>query len=201
VYCGFDPTAASLHVGSLLALLCLARARHAGLPAVALVGGATARIGDPSGRSTERPELALDTLEKNISGIEHCIRTVLENAEERLRDRDQKNSALPPMLSVVDNAQWYNGMSAVQLICDIGRHFRLQVMLSRDSVKSRLQAEGGGLSFTEFAYQVSGRGVSVCGVSLRCERGLGWGEQEHEMRGLQLPFTVCRIYLRPTPTF
>lgn len=183
MYCGFDPTAASLHVGSLLALLCLARARHAGLPAVALVGGATARIGDPSGRSTERPELALDVLEKNISGIDRCIQTVLGNAEERLRERERENSARLPMLSVVDNAQWYNGMSAVQLICDIGRHFRLQVMLSRDSVRSRLQAEGGGLSFTEFAYQVRGGLCPMWNLSVVCTLCGGEGCEGREGRG------------------
>ena len=202
VYCGFDPTAPSLHVGSLLALLCLARAQNAGLAAVALVGGATAQIGDPSGRSSERPQLQPEALQRNTAGIAECVQRVLDHAasrqqqqqQEREREREREGEqqgqqagggAVRGGLRVVDNSEWYSGMSAVELVCGIGRHFRLQPMLARDSVRSRLQAEGG-LSFTEFAYQVRARLPGE-------ERGREGG-RERGWRGLRvvlLPLGLC----------
>lgn len=188
VYCGFDPTAPALHLGNLVALLALAHARQHGHPAVALVGGATARIGDPSGRASERPALTADTAAENLTGLRGTLQRVLDHAakgplgltESRTPVGDTANAGFTPVadavaadnvsqlrakeerdddgsvlgaLHVLDNAAWYAGMSALDFVCGLGRHFRLQGMLARDSVRSRLES-AEGLSFTEFAYQV-----------------------------------------------
>ena len=139
VYAGFDPTADSLHVGHLVALVLLRRVARAGHEPVALVGGATGMIGDPSGRSEERNLLSPDELAANIAGVERQIRSVLASTAARVH--------------VVNNADWMRGVGYLEFLRDVGKHVPLSQMLGKDSVKSRLERDGG-LSYTEFSYML-----------------------------------------------
>ena len=141
VYAGFDPTADSLHVGSLLPLMMLRRFQKAGHRPIALVGGATGMIGDPSGKSAERNLLSEEQLTQNIAGIESQMRQLL--------DFDAgKTSAL-----LVNNNEWMKGFSYTAFLRDVGKNFPVNVMLNKDSVKSRLGSDAG-LSYTEFSYML-----------------------------------------------
>ncbi|XP_059472108.1 tyrosine--tRNA ligase, mitochondrial [Neocloeon triangulifer] len=148
VYAGFDPTSDSLHVGNLLILINLLHWQRAGHDTIALVGGATGLIGDPSGRSTERPELAYQKVEANAAGIRENIETIFKNHHDFIWQKKQ----LPPV-RVVNNLSWYKELDLLHFFSRIGRHFRVGQMLSRHSVKSRLASEQG-ISFTEFSYQI-----------------------------------------------
>jgi len=139
IYAGFDPTADSLHVGHLVALMLLRRVARAGHEPVALVGGATGMIGDPSGRSDERNLLAPAELEANIAAVGRQIRAILATAGDRVH--------------VVDNADWMRGVGYLAFLRDVGKHFPLSQMLAKDSVKSRLDRDGG-ISYTEFSYML-----------------------------------------------
>jgi len=139
VYAGFDPTADSLHVGHLVALVLLRRVAAAGHEPVALVGGATGMIGDPSGRSEERNLLSPEALAANVAGVERQIRGILESAGQRVH--------------VVNNADWMRGVGYLEFLRDVGKHVPLSQMLGKDSVKSRLDRDGG-LSYTEFSYML-----------------------------------------------
>ena len=139
LYLGFDPTAPSLHIGNLVALTLLRRFQLAGYKPIALVGGATGLVGDPSGRSAERSlneaDLVADWVER--------IRKQLEG----FLDFTGKNAAI-----MANNLDWTAPVSAIEFLRDIGKHFSVNQMLARDSVASRL--ESGGISYTEFSYQV-----------------------------------------------
>lgn len=139
VYAGFDPTADSLHVGHLVALMLLRRVANAGHEPVALVGGATGMIGDPSGRSEERNLLSPDDLAANVAGVERQIRAILETTGRTVH--------------VVNNADWMRGVGYLEFLRDVGKHVPLSQMLAKDSVKSRLERDGG-LSYTEFSYML-----------------------------------------------
>ena len=142
VYAGFDPTADSLHVGHLMALMILRRFQKAGHRPIALVGGATGMIGDPSGKSEERVLLSIDALQANIAGMERQLR--------RFLDFDcGDNSAL-----LVNNHDWMGGFGYLEFLRDVGKHFPVNVMLTKDSVKSRLERTDSGLSYTEFSYML-----------------------------------------------
>ena len=141
VYAGFDPTSDSLHVGSLLPLTLLRRFQLAGHRPIALVGGATGMVGDPSGKSEERNLLDKETLEKNVAGIEKQMR--------RFLDFTGPNAAI-----VVNNFDWMEGFSFLNFLRDVGKNFPVNVMLSKDSVKSRLERSDVGLSYTEFSYML-----------------------------------------------
>jgi tyrosyl-tRNA synthetase len=141
-YCGFDPTAESLHVGnlvSLLGLVHLARAKHT---ALALVGGGTAMIGDPSGKSEERPMRAAKEIRANAKLIEAQIRRVATNA---------LGAAAARRFLVRDNADWLGTARLIPFLRDTGKHFTVNWMMQKDSVKSRLDS---GISFTEFSYML-----------------------------------------------
>ncbi len=140
VYAGFDPTADSLHLGHLIPIIGLAWFQKAGHVPVAIVGGATGMVGDPSGKSKERNLLDSQTLEKNIIGIRKNLEAIL----------DFNDTKVKPLL--LNNFDWFKKFSFIDFLRDVGKHFRMAVMLSRDSVKSRLNSEEG-LSFTEFSYQ------------------------------------------------
>lgn len=149
IYCGFDPTADSLHVGNLLAIIGLLHFRNAGHNVVALIGGATAQIGDPSGKTTERQAIAPDVLKKNEDGIRESLHRVFTNHELYFCTNAKKLGTI----SVLNNAKWYKDWNAVAFLSDIGRHFRMGTMLSRHSVQTRLKSSEG-MSFTEFSYQL-----------------------------------------------
>ena len=141
VYCGFDPTGDSLHVGHLMGQLTLRRFQLAGHHVLALAGGATGMIGDPSGRSSERNLLTREQLNHNIA----CIKAQLA------RLLDFTLAANPARL--VDNADWTAPVSFLDFLRDIGKYFSLNVMLAKDSVKSRMDGDNG-ISYTEFSYQL-----------------------------------------------
>ena len=137
VYCGFDPTSASLHIGSLLPILGLMRFQRAGFRPIILLGGATGLIGDPSGKSSERKLLTKEEIEANGKAIKNQFR--------RFLDFDKgKCSAL-----IVDNSNWFARYFFVDFLRDIGKHFSIGNILAKESVKNRLEA---GVSFTEFSY-------------------------------------------------
>ena len=140
LYVGFDPTAPSLHVGNLVVLLVLRRFQLAGHNPLALVGGATGLVGDPSGKNEERTLNSSDVVAEWVEKIRKQVSAFL--------DFDApKNPA-----RVVNNLDWTQPMSAIEFLRDIGKHFSVNQMLARDSVSSRLEA--GGISYTEFSYQV-----------------------------------------------
>jgi tyrosyl-tRNA synthetase len=141
VYAGFDPTSDSLHVGSLLPLMMLRRFQQAGHIPVALVGGATGMVGDPSGKSDERVLQTKESLERNVAGIEQQMCKFL--------DFDGPSAAV-----LVNNYDWMHSYSFLDFLRDIGKNFPVNVMLSKDSVKSRLERQDSGLSFTEFSYML-----------------------------------------------
>jgi len=144
VYAGFDPTADSLHVGHLVALVLLRRVAAAGHEPVALIGGATGMIGDPSGRSEERNLLSPEELAANIAGVERQIGEILGTAE---------TEGQVARHHVVNNADWMRGVGYLDFLRDVGKHVPLSQMLGKDSVKSRLERDGG-LSYTEFSYML-----------------------------------------------
>ncbi|KAK6482817.1 tyrosine--tRNA ligase [Huso huso] len=150
VYCGFDPTAESLHVGNLLAIIGLLHFRSAGHNAIALIGGATARIGDPSGKATEREPLSEKSIEQNTRGIRDCLERIFTNHELY----SPRNSKKPlGTVNILNNASWYRGKDVVEFLSTVGRHFRMGTLLSRHSVQSRLKS-AEGMSLTEFSYQI-----------------------------------------------
>ncbi|MCA9417556.1 MAG: tyrosine--tRNA ligase, partial [Candidatus Omnitrophica bacterium] len=140
VYAGFDPTADSLHCGSLLPILMLAHFQRAGHRPIALAGGATGLIGDPSGKKEERTLMTPEQVQTNVEGISRVLGKFLDFEGEQ-----------PALL--VNNYDWIGKFSFIEFIRDVGKHVRITEMLARDSVKSRMEG-GVGLSFTEFSYQV-----------------------------------------------
>ncbi|MBQ6141154.1 MAG: tyrosine--tRNA ligase [Kiritimatiellae bacterium] len=141
VYCGFDPSARSLQAGNLVSIMVLKRFQQAGHRVIALVGGATGLIGDPSGKSAERNMLTVEQVEENKRGIRENLSRIL--------DFDGPNAAV-----MVDNYDWYKGTSAIEFLRDIAINFRVPQMLAKESVKKRLEASEGALTFTEFSYQI-----------------------------------------------
>ncbi len=140
VYAGFDPTADSLHVGSLLPLLMLRRFQRAGHRVIALVGGATGMIGDPSGKSAERNLLSSEHLHENVAGIERQMRLFL--------NFEGDNPAI-----VANNLDWMGKFSFLSFLRDVGKNFPVNVMMAKDSIRSRLEGESG-ISYTEFSYML-----------------------------------------------
>ncbi|MBD0352239.1 MAG: tyrosine--tRNA ligase [Flavisolibacter sp.] len=141
-YIGFDPTADSLHIGSLVPILLLVHLQRAGHKPVALVGGATGMVGDPSGKSAERNLLSEEVLQKNLEGVKKQLQKYLHF------DVAQPNAA-----EMVNNYDWFKGMEFLSFIRDVGKHIPVNYMLSKDSVKKRIESEAG-ISFTEFTYQL-----------------------------------------------
>jgi tyrosyl-tRNA synthetase len=140
LYLGFDPTAESLHIGHLLGIVILAWFQKCGHTPVAVLGGATARVGDPSGKSIERPVMSNETIERNLAGLEGTLRKLLNFKE-------------GPQPIVLNNHDWHKEFSFLDFLRDVGRHARVGVMIKKDSVQSRLASEEG-MSFTEFCYQL-----------------------------------------------
>src|SRR5690606_34609011 len=139
-YVGFDPTADSLHVGSLLPITLLMRLQRAGHKPYALVGGATGMIGDPSGKSAERNLLDNDTIQRNCEGIRRQLEQFLDF------DESKPNAAV-----MVNNYDWFKDYTFIDFIREVGKHITVSYMMSKDSVQKRLET---GLSFTEFSYQL-----------------------------------------------
>jgi tyrosyl-tRNA synthetase len=142
LYAGFDPTAESLHVGSLMPLVLLRRFQKAGHRPIAVVGGATGMIGDPSGKSEERKLLSVDALRANIAGIEIQMRQFLDF------------EAGPLQALLVNNFDWMSRFSYIDFLRDVGKNFPVNVMLAKDSVSARLARQDSGMSYTEFSYML-----------------------------------------------
>lgn len=141
-YVGFDPTADSLHIGSLVPILLLVHLQRAGHKPYALVGGATGMVGDPSGKSEERNLLSEDVLRHNQEGVKKQLMQFLDF------DPSKANCA-----EMVNNYDWFRELSFLSFIRDIGKHITVNYMTSKDSVKKRLEGDAG-MSFTEFTYQL-----------------------------------------------
>lgn len=143
-YTGFDPTSNSLHIGSLVPIMLLAHFQRSGHKPIALIGGATGMIGDPSGKSAERNLLDEETLVNNQAAIKQQLSQFLNF------DSKEKNSAL-----ILNNFDWMNRFSFLDFTRDIGKHISVNYMISKDSVKNRISSESSsGMSFTEFTYQL-----------------------------------------------
>lgn len=141
-YVGFDPTADSLHIGSLVPILFLVHMQKAGHKPVALVGGATGMVGDPSGKSAERNLLDETTLAKNVAGIKAQLEKFLDF------DTAKQNAAL-----MTNNYDWFKTISFIDFLRDTGKHITVNYMMAKDSVKKRIEGDTG-ISYTEFAYQL-----------------------------------------------
>ncbi len=138
-YCGFDPTADSLHVGSMLPLVLMRRLQERGHTPIVLIGSATGMIGDPSWKSEERKLLDEETLKRNVAGIERQIRLFLSPAGDNA-------------YKLVKNGDWLGSLRFIEFLRDVGKHFSVNAMIAKDSVKARLESREQGISFTEFSY-------------------------------------------------
>lgn len=141
VYVGFDPTSDSLHLGNLIGIMALAHFQQFGHQPIVVLGGTTGRIGDPSGKSQERPLMDTETLNKNVAGIRLHFEQILNH-----------EGVLPRPL-ILNNEEWFRGFEVIDFLREVGKHFRINSMLAKESVKTRLQSEEG-MSFTEFSYQL-----------------------------------------------
>ena len=195
LYIGFDPTASCLQAGNYVAIQTLAQFQRAGHRVIALVGGATGMIGDPSGRSTERNFLSVEQLQKNLEGIK-------ENLSRFLDFDSPTNPAI-----MVNNYDWYKDYSILPFLREVGTLFRMKPMLAKDSVQKRLNAETNSMTFTEFTYQIL-QGYDFYhlykqyGCTLQVGGADQWGnitagtdlirrlEPEAEVNGLTIPL-VC----------
>ncbi|XP_068666042.1 tyrosine--tRNA ligase, chloroplastic/mitochondrial-like [Aristolochia californica] len=164
VYCGFDPTAESLHLGNLIGIIVLSWFQRFGHKTVALIGGATGRIGDPSGKSLERPELNVETVEKNTASIESIVSRILGTTSKisNLSSGYENTSSLKEdnielgqgdSFTILNNFDWWKEFRLLEFLREVGRYSRVGVMLSKESVKTRLESEEG-ISYTEFTYQL-----------------------------------------------
>lgn len=193
VYAGFDPTAPSLHCGSLLPLMMLRRFQRSGHSPIALVGGATGMIGDPSGKSEERILLSADILAQNVEGMQQQMQKFLDF-----------DGPVPAQL--VNNFEWMQGWSYISFLRDVGKNFPVNVMLAKDSVKSRLEREDSGLSYTEFSYMLlQAYDFAFLSQQKKCTLQIGgsdqWGnitagiDLARRMYGTQLFALTCPLLL------
>jgi tyrosyl-tRNA synthetase len=165
-YVGFDPTADSLHIGSLVPIILLLHLQRAGHKPIALVGGATGMVGDPSGKSEERNLLSEDVLNHNLAGIKEQL--------EKFLDFDP---ALPNCAEIANNYDWFRNFTFLDFIRDVGKHITVNYMMSKDSVKKRLEGENG-MSFTEFTYQlVQGYDFYWLHKNKHCKLQMGGSDQ------------------------
>jgi len=141
-YAGFDPTADSLHVGNFIAILGLMHAQRNGIRPIAIAGGATGLIGDPSGKTAERQLQTKQTIARNLEGISRVLERFLDF-------KDPKSPAM-----IINNLDWIGPMSAIDFLRDVGKHFRIGAMLAKESVRARMEASQEGMSYTEFSYQI-----------------------------------------------
>lgn len=166
VYCGFDPTAGSLHIGHLMPLLMLRRFQLAGHTPVALVGGATGLIGDPSFKASERTLNSAETVQGWVASLSAQISALLPASD----------GLAAPLL--VNNADWMGQMSALDFLRDIGKHFSVNAMLARESVRQRLARPDQGISFTEFSYALlQSQDFAVLNQRLGCTLQIGGNDQ------------------------
>lgn len=165
-YIGFDPTADSLHIGSLVPILLLIHLQKCGHKPVALVGGATGMVGDPSGKSEERNLLSEDILNHNVAGVKAQLEKFLDFSDD-----------IPNAAEMVNNYDWFKNISFLEFIRDTGKHITVNYMMSKDSVRKRLDGETG-MSFTEFTYQlVQGYDFYWLHKNKNCKLQMGGSDQ------------------------
>lgn len=165
-YIGFDPTADSLHIGSLVPILLLVHFQKAGHVPYALVGGATGMVGDPTGKSEERNMLSEEALEKNIMGVKAQLEKFLNF-----------DASLPNAAVMLNNFDWFKNISFLDFIKDAGKHITVNYMMAKDSVKKRLESKNG-MSFTEFTYQlVQGYDFYWLYINKNCKLQMGGSDQ------------------------
>ena len=165
-YVGFDPTADSLHIGSLVPILLLVHLQKAGHKPIALVGGATGMVGDPSGKSEERNMLSIEELRKNQEGVKAQLEKFLNF-----------DASIPNAAELVNNYDWFQGISFLDFIRDAGKHITVNYMMAKDSVKKRLEGDNG-MSFTEFTYQlVQGYDFYWLYQNKQCKLQMGGSDQ------------------------
>ncbi|MFM7815939.1 MAG: tyrosine--tRNA ligase, partial [Verrucomicrobiota bacterium] len=166
LYCGFDPTADSLHVGHLVPLICLRRFQNAGHVPIAVAGGATGSVGDPSGKSAERGLLTKDQIAANVDAVKPQLARLLDF-------RITPNTA-----RLVDNAEWTDRISFIDFLRDIGKHFTVNQMVAKESVRSRMEDREVGISFTEFSYMLlQAHDFYVLARDHDCELQIGGSDQ------------------------
>jgi len=166
LYCGFDPTADSLHVGHLVPLICLRRFQNAGHVPIAVAGGATGSVGDPSGKSAERGLLTQDQIAANVDAVKPQLARLLDF-------RITPNTA-----RLVDNAEWTDRISFIDFLRDIGKHFTVNQMVAKESVRSRMEDREVGISFTEFSYMLlQAHDFYVLARDHDCELQIGGSDQ------------------------
>ena len=166
LYCGFDPTADSLHVGNLVPLLALRRFQWFGHHPIAVAGGATGSIGDPSGKTAERQLLTPEILDRNITSVKVQLAKLL----------DFETKENPARL--LDNASWTRGVSFLDFLRDIGKHFSVNQMVAKESVRARMEDREAGISYTEFSYMLlQAFDFMVLGRDQNCELQIGGSDQ------------------------
>ncbi|MBW3595926.1 MAG: tyrosine--tRNA ligase [Planctomycetes bacterium] len=196
VYAGFDPSSESLHVGSLMPLMYLRRFQKAGHRVIPLVGGATGMIGDPSGKSEERNLLDVDALRRNVEGIAGQMR--------RFLDFDGPHAAV-----LLNNFDWMKDFTYLSFLRDVGKHFPVSVMMAKDSVRSRLERDDVGISYTEFSYMLLQAYDFVYlhehhGCQVQVGGSDQWGnitagiDLARRMKGVQLYGITCPLLLTTT---
>ncbi|MDQ8205498.1 tyrosine--tRNA ligase [Pelagicoccus sp. SDUM812003] len=167
LYSGFDPTADSLHLGNLVPLLALRRFQLCGHRPIALAGGATGSIGDPSGKKSERQLLTKEVLDHNIAKVKVQLARLLDFSKD-----------LPNPATLVDNASWVGPISFLDFLRDVGKHITVNSMVSKESVKARMGDEKSGISFTEFSYMLlQGYDFFHLNQAENCELQIGGSDQ------------------------
>ncbi len=166
LYCGFDPTADSLHVGNLVPLIALRRFQNLGHIPIALAGGATGAIGDPSGKSAERNLLTHEMLAANIASVKKQLKKLL----------DFETKSNPACL--LDNAEWTNDVTLLDFLRDIGKHFTVNNMVAKESIRARMEDRDAGISYTEFSYMLL-QAFDFCHLKAahECELQIGGSDQ------------------------
>ncbi|WP_027192456.1 tyrosine--tRNA ligase [Fundidesulfovibrio putealis] len=164
MYCGFDPTARSLHIGNMVPLLALMRFARAGHKPMALLGGATGLIGDPSGKDKERQLIDPEQVAGQVQRIKAQIEKLFADNDAQIR--------------VVNNLDWIGKLSAIELLRDVGKHFTVNYMLAKDSVKGRIDREESGISYTEFSYMIlQSYDFHHLRQTMECTLQIGGGDQ------------------------
>ena len=167
LYAGFDPTADSLHVGNLVPLIALRRFQNFGHAPIALAGGATGSIGDPSGKKSERQLLSQETLENNIATVRAQLSSILDFSED-----------IPNTARLVDNNTWMAPISYLDFLRDIGKHFTINAMVAKESVRARMEDRDVGISYTEFSYMLlQGYDFYHLHQAENCELQIGGSDQ------------------------
>ncbi|KAK9763368.1 tyrosyl-tRNA synthetase [Basidiobolus ranarum] len=155
IYCGVDPTAKSLHIGNLCALMGLLHFQARGHQAIALIGGATGAIGDPSGRNTERTALDNEVLWNNVASIKAQLEKFFDRGQQYVNRRTGTSDSVDKIkdIQILNNFDWFGKMTAIDFLANVGKFARVSAMLARESVKARMDSSHG-ISFTEFSYQL-----------------------------------------------